>query len=217
MEDLSRKVAELRREYRSEPLDETQVGPDPLRQFDHWFREAVEVAQIDPEAMTLSTVDETGRVAGRIVLLKGYDARGFVFYTNYRSRKADELKDGSWAALTFYWAALNRQVRIEGRVARVSAEESDAYFATRPRGSQLGAWASPQSEEIASRAELDALLEAIEREYEGRQVPRPPHWGGYRVAPESVEFWQGRESRLHDRLLYTLAEDGHWMLVRLAP
>lgn len=217
MENLSQKIAQRRREYISHPLDESIVDADPVRQFHLWFDEAVHAEQPDPEAMTLATVGAEGRVSARVVLLKGCDERGFVFYTNYESRKSTELTGRSWAALTFYWMTLNRQVRIEGRVERAPDDEADAYFATRPRGSQLGAWASPQSRVISGRAELESRMEEIERRFRDRIVPRPANWGGFLVHPESIEFWQGRESRLHDRIFYTRTEDGAWRIERLAP
>ena len=215
MENAS--IAQLRREYISHPLDECLVAADPIKQFHLWFEEAIAAGQLDPEAMTLGTSNREGRISGRTVLLKGCDERGFIFYTNYESRKGSELPPGAWAALTFYWAVLNRQVRIEGRVEKISAEESDAYFATRPRGSQLGAWASPQSRQIANRAELEDLMAEVEQRFIAGPPPRPPHWGGYLVRPESIEFWQGRESRLHDRILYTKIVEGGWEIGRLAP
>lgn len=217
MENLSQKIAQRRREYISHPLDESLVDADPVRQFHLWFDEAVQAEQPDPEAMTLATVGAEGRVSARVVLLKGCDERGFVFYTNYESRKSRELIGRSWAALTFYWMTLNRQVRIEGRVERAPDDEADAYFATRPRGSQLGAWASPQSRVISGRAELESRMEEIERRFRDRIVPRPENWGGFLVRPESIEFWQGRESRLHDRIFYTRTEEGNWRIERLAP
>lgn len=217
MGNLSQKIAQRRREYLSHPLDEGLVDADPINQFHLWFDEAVQAEQGDTEAMTLSTVASDGRVSARIVLLKGCDARGFVFYTNYESRKSSELNDRSWAALTFYWMTLNRQVRIEGRVERASEAEADAYFATRPRGSQLGAWASPQSRVISGRAELEERLAEIEQRFKEGEVPRPPNWGGFLLRPESIEFWQGRESRLHDRIHYEKTDDGKWRIQRLAP
>lgn len=217
MENISHRIAKLRREYRSQPFDESMVDSDPFRQFNCWFHEVIEARQIDPEAMTLSTVSAEGRVSGRIVLLKGYDERGFVFFTNYHSRKSRDLSANAWAALTFYWSTLNRQVRVEGRVEKVTRVESVDYFATRPRDSQLSAWTSTQSEMITSRAELEGRMLRLEEEYSGRSIPCPPHWGGFRVRPVSIEFWQGRESRLHDRICYTHDECGNWQLSRLAP
>jgi pyridoxamine 5'-phosphate oxidase len=197
-------------------LDERDCAADPCDQFARWFAEWQAAGPVEATAMTLSTVDGRGQPSARVVLLKGYDAAGFVFFTNYESRKAQELADGARAALLFYWDKLHRQVRIEGQVGRVSAAESDEYFATRPRGSQLGAWASPQSTALESRAELEARLREIEARFASAPVPRPPHWGGYRLQPARFEFWQGRESRLHDRIVYARAGGG-WARSRLAP
>jgi pyridoxamine 5'-phosphate oxidase len=216
MDTLLQELAGLRREYRSRPLLENEVAADPIAQFAVWFREAVQSEQPDPEAMTLATAAPDGRIAARIVLLKGCDDRGFTFFTNYRSRKSDELASTEQAALTFYWAALHRQVRIEGRVARTPVEESEAYFQTRPRGSQLGAWASPQSEPLRARDELEARLLEIEARFGDGPISCPPFWGGFRLRPDRIEFWQGRENRLHDRILYTWCDDG-WRISRLAP
>lgn len=201
----------------SRQLDPASVASDPVDQFRIWFDEAVQAGQPDPEAMALATASREGRVSNRIVLLKTSDERGFTFFTNYESRKSGELLEDGWAALTFFWQSLHRQVRIEGRVNRVSNEESAEYFATRPRGSQLGAWASPQSREIASRAELIDRLTGIERRFEDGPIPCPPNWGGYRMQAASVELWQGRESRLHERVLYTRLDDGTWRISLLAP
>jgi pyridoxamine 5'-phosphate oxidase len=216
MNDTSQKIAQLRREYVSHPLGRHSIGDDPIAQFKSWFDEAVRVEQPDPEAMTLSTIAGDGRVSARIVLLRSFDHRGFVFFTNYESRKARELTANSQAALTFYWFALNRQVRIDGRAEKLTRQESDDYFQTRPRGSQIGAWASPQSEEVADRAALDRMVAEIEERFRDQPIPCPPFWGGFRLKPEMIEFWQGRESRLHDRMLYTL-RDGTWGISRLAP
>ncbi|MEP7271526.1 MAG: pyridoxamine 5'-phosphate oxidase [Acidobacteriota bacterium] len=198
-------------------LDPGSVASEPIKQFQIWFDEAVQAQQPEPEAMALATASAEGRISNRIVLLKGCDDRGFTFFTNYESRKSSELTEDSWAALTFFWQGLHRQVRVEGRVNRVTQEESAAYFATRPRGSQLGAWASPQSKQIASRSELLKRLADIEARFQDGPVPCPPNWGGIRVSPLAVEFWQGRESRLHERVLYTRQEDGGWRISLLAP
>jgi pyridoxamine 5'-phosphate oxidase len=192
------------------------VRNDPLPQFDAWFREAEAAGVEVPEAMTLATASAGGAPSARMVLLKSVDADGFVFYTGYGSRKADELEANPRAALVFYWRPLGRQVRVEGLVERVSEAESAAYFATRPRASQLAAWASQQSRPLASRAELDARYAELEREYEGGEVPLPPHWGGYRVRPESIEFWKHRDNRLHERVRYTRAREG-WDVQLLSP
>jgi pyridoxamine 5'-phosphate oxidase len=210
-------VADLRREYRQHQLDEASLHPDAIQQFERWFQEAVQAQVAEPNAMSLATVRE-GRPSARIVLLKNFDEQGFVFFTNYQSRKSRELDPGAWAALTFWWPELERQVRIEGRTQQVSAGESDTYFQSRDLGSRIGAWASPQSEPIGSRAELEQRVqEAAARFADQEYIPRPPHWGGYRVSPEWIEFWQGRPSRLHDRIAYTRQPDGAWLAGRLAP
>lgn len=215
------KIDDLRTEYMRAKLDESTVASDPLQQFEQWFSDAVNAQMREPNAMTLATVGADGRPSARVVLLKAADARGFTFYTNYSSRKARELTAHRHAALLFFWPELERQIRIEGAVSPVDAAESDEYFAVRPRGSQLGAWASPQSEPIGGRAELEARFAALaERHRDAAEpVPRPPHWGGYRLEPESIEFWQGRASRLHDRIRYrrTQAHPVAWVIDRLAP
>jgi pyridoxamine 5'-phosphate oxidase len=208
-------LADLRNEYSRETLDEASVDRDPMRQFEQWMQEAIKGEVPEPTAMTLATVDARGRPAARIVLLKGADAHGFVFYTNYQSRKGRELAVNPHAALTFMWKELERQVRIEGVAEKVSTEESHAYYATRPLGSRIGAWASPQSDVIESRAWLEKRLEEQGKQH-GESPPCPPHWGGYRVVPSYLEFWQGRRSRLHDRIAYTRVS-GVWKIARLAP
>ena len=208
-------IADIRKDYALRRLDENDVDPDPFRQFHAWLAEALEAKIPEPTAMTLATVDEEGSPSARIMLLKALDERGFVFYTNYESRKGHELAARPRAALTFFWKELQRQVRIEGRVEKVSAAESDEYFAIRPLGSRIGAWACTQSAVIASRPWLEARVKAAEAQY-GDNPPRPPHWGGYRVLPDWLEFWQGRQSRLHDRLAYTREASG-WKLERLSP
>jgi pyridoxamine 5'-phosphate oxidase len=210
-------VGRLRKEYTRSGLKESDTDPNPIEQFRRWFDEALAANLREPNAMTLATATPDGRPSARVVLLKGFDERGFVFYTNYEGRKGRELETNPYAALVFYWGELERQVRIEGHVSRISEEESDAYFAGRPRGSQLGAWASEQSRPIKDRGALEERLRELEAEYEGCEVPRPPFWGGYRVEPETIEFWQGRENRLHDRLLYRRLEDGGWRRERLQP
>ena len=209
-------IADLRRDYRSHVLVESEATADPLVQFRQWFDEAIRAELLEPNAMTLATVAPDGSPAARIVLLKGLDDTGFVFFTNYESAKGRQLAHQPRACLLFFWGELERQVRITGQVERLPEEESLAYFRSRPRGSQLGAWASPQSRVSASRDELDAQLTQLEARYADADIPLPPFWGGYRVIPAAVEFWQGRPSRLHDRLLYTRA-GGEWTRVRLAP
>ncbi|WNC60456.1 pyridoxamine 5'-phosphate oxidase [Thermosynechococcus sp. QS41] len=209
------RIADLRRDYRRQRLLESEAAADPIQQFRLWFTEAVKAELPEPNAMTLATIGLDGMPAARVVLLKDVDDRGFVFFTNYRSRKGLELAAHPKAALVFWWAELERQVRIEGTVEQISAAESDAYFQSRPLGSRWGAWASQQSEVLESYAELEARLAAVEARY-GENVPRPEHWGGYRVLPTLIEFWQGRPNRLHDRLCYRRQGD-HWQRVRLYP
>jgi pyridoxamine 5'-phosphate oxidase len=208
-------VAELRQEYMRSGLSEGEAGADPLKLFSAWLRDAVAAGLPLPNAMTLATVTPEGAPDARIVLLKGLERGGFAFYTNYASRKARQLEARPAACLVFQWLELERQVRIEGRVEKVSAEESAAYFASRPLGARLSAWASAQSSPVASRAVLEAAVTAMRAKF-GDAPPRPPHWGGYRVIPERLEFWQGRADRLHDRLLYTREASG-WKIERLAP
>jgi pyridoxamine 5'-phosphate oxidase len=211
-------IADIRREYHRAALTEADVDPDPVRQFERWLSEAIRAEVPEPTAMTLATADADGRPSARIVLLKGASPEGFVFFTNYESRKGDELAARPDAALLFHWVELERQVRVEGRIAKVPAEESDAYFASRPLLSRVGAWASPQSRVIPDRAWLEHEF-AVSRQRivaNGVDVPRPAQWGGYRLAPIAMEFWQGRSSRLHDRIRYR-REDAHWRVERLAP
>jgi pyridoxamine 5'-phosphate oxidase len=209
-------LADLRQEYALKTLNESDVLPDPLAQFAQWMQEAIQARVPEPTAMTLATVAPDGRPSARIVLLKACEPGGFVFYTNYQSRKGRELAANGLASLVFFWKELERQVRIEGRVGQVSAAESDAYFAIRPLGSRHGAWASPQSAEIPSREWLETRWREAEARH-GDNPPRPPHWGGYRVIPDLIEFWQGRGSRLHDRVVYRRQPDGGWRIVRIAP
>jgi pyridoxamine 5'-phosphate oxidase len=215
------KIADLRTEYMRETLDESNVAPDPYRQFEHWFAEAEKSQLHEPNAMTLATVDPDGRPSARIVLLKEFDARGFAFFTNHMSRKGRELAANPMAALLLFWPDLERQVRIEGAATPLDHAESAVYFSGRPRPSQIGAWASPQSEAIAGRVALETRFAEIEARYRDGSgaMPCPPHWGGYRLSPDSIEFWQGRASRLHDRIRYRRARehDGAWVIDRLAP
>jgi pyridoxamine 5'-phosphate oxidase len=208
-------VSDLRQEYMRAGLSEADAHPDALRQFDMWLREAVQAGLPLPNAMTLATVDASGNPDARIVLLKGLEHGGFAFYTSYRSRKARELEARPAACLVFQWSELERQVRIEGAVEKLGAAESDAYFASRPLGARVSAWASAQSERVSSRKVLEQEVEQVRRRF-GDNPPRPPHWGGYRVVPRQIEFWQGRADRLHDRLLYTRSSAG-WRIERLAP
>jgi pyridoxamine 5'-phosphate oxidase len=210
------RIGDLRKEYVRESLDAQDVARDPLVQFSRWFQEALNAGLPEPNAMTLATVDARMQPAARIVLLKGYDDRGFVFYTNYQSRKANDLVHNARAALLFHWIELERQVRIEGAVEQVSSEDSDEYYRSRPLGSRLGAWASPQSQVVAGREELEARLEQVASSH-GDDPPRPGHWGGYRVLPQMLEFWQGRPSRMHDRIRYGREGSGGWRIERLAP
>lgn len=200
-------------------LTESDLLDDPIELFRRWFADAQAANLPQPDAMTLATVDADGRPSARVVLLKGVDARGFQFFTNYESRKAGELDGDGRAALALVWIPLQRQVRVVGDVTRLSAAESDAYFATRPRGSQIGAWASQQSRAVSDRGVLEARVAELEARYDGVPVPRPPHWGGYLVAPREIEFWQGRRNRLHDRFAYTRerADGGAWTRARLQP
>lgn len=199
------------------PLNETDVDSSPFKQFEIWFREAEAVVPILPNAMTLATSTKEGVPSARVVLLKDFDENGFVFYTNYLSQKGRELDDNPIATLSFYWAQLARQVRITGNATRTSRAESEAYFHTRPIDSQLGAWASNQSAVISNREVLEQRMRDLFHEYDGKLIPLPPNWGGYRIAPFAFEFWQNRASRLHDRLRYRLADDGNWVMERLAP
>jgi pyridoxamine 5'-phosphate oxidase len=198
-------------------LFERDLAPSPIAQFERWYRDALAANAVAPDAMTLASATKDGVPSARMVLLKGADERGFVFFSNYEGQKARELAENPKAALVFYWPELHRQVRVTGPVTRVGAEESGAYFRTRARGSQIGAWSSPQSRAIPNREALESLVADVEARFAGQELPLPPHWGGFRVAPESIEFWQGRPDRLHDRLRYTREADGSWRIERLAP
>lgn len=212
-------IADLRQEYMRSGLSEAQADPDPVRQFERWLEDAVSAGLPLPNAMTLATVTPAGAPSARIVLLKGVERGGFLFYTNYLSRKGRELESSARACLLFLWSELERQVRIDGMVQKVTVAESDAYYATRPLGARLSAWASAQSEPVASRKVLESAMDAARRRH-GDHPPRPPHWGGYRVLPQEIEFWQGRSDRLHDRLLYRRARGSphvSWTIERLSP
>ncbi|HVT92657.1 MAG TPA: pyridoxamine 5'-phosphate oxidase [Bryobacteraceae bacterium] len=210
-------LEEMRKSYTLAGLREAEVDPDPITQFQRWFEEAVAANLVEANAMTLATASREGMPSARIVLLKGLSREGFVFYTNYESQKGRELEENPNAALVFYWGPLERQVRVSGRVARLSREESLAYFRSRPKGHQLGALASRQSTVVMDRAALERTLHDLERTYESSEVPLPDFWGGYRLKPESIEFWQGRPNRLHDRIRYLQRAGGSWAIERLSP
>lgn len=214
---MSSTIADIRKDYRLQSLLEKDVDPNAMKQFDTWWQEAIHSAIDEVNAMTLATASADGVPSARIVLLKGYDEKGFVFFTNYESFKAKDLAENPRACLVFFWKELERQVRITGLVEKVSAEESDLYFNSRPQGSRIGAWVSPQSQVIKNREWLDERTKELTEKYTTEPLIRPPHWGGYRVKPICIEFWQGRASRLHDRIQYTLGEDGKWNIERLAP
>jgi pyridoxamine 5'-phosphate oxidase len=211
------KIAGLRARYPDTPLDKAHVDTDPIRQFQDWLQAAIDAQHIEPNAMTLSTVNPAGQPSSRMVLLKGVGAHGFVFFTNHESHKGQDIAANPHVSLLFYWDRLMRQVRIQGIAEKVPEAESEAYFATRPRDSQIGAWVSHQSTTIEDRAVLENRLVEMKERFAGQDVPRPAYWGGYRVQPHLIEFWQGRPGRLHDRLLYTLENDGQWTIQRLSP
>lgn len=214
---MTHSLADLRRDYSSHELTESDVDPDPINQFRLWFQQAIEAEVKEPNGMALATATPDGKPSARIVLLKGVDERGFIFFTNYRSRKGEELLENPHAALVFWWQELERQVRIEGSIEKITDEESNVYFSSRPVGSRLGAWASEQSRVISSRDVLEKRLEELKMEYPDEEIPRPAHWGGYRLLPTSIEFWQGRTSRLHDRIHYRRGGNDLWEIERLSP
>ena len=210
-------LASIRNDYQRKSLSRQNVSTNPLDQFEQWFEEATEAEINEPTAMNLSTVNGKGRPTARIVLLKGINDNAFQFYTNYDSQKANDLAQNPYAALTFFWPELERQIRIEGKVEKSSSATSENYFSSRPRDSKIGAWASPQSQVIESRSILEENVKNLTEKYSGAEVPKPSHWGGYQLAPDKLEFWQGRPSRLHDRIVYILNENGQWTIERLAP
>jgi pyridoxamine 5'-phosphate oxidase len=210
-------ISDLRVSYEADGLRESDVHPNPFKQFEKWFEEAMAAHPDEPNAMALATATKDGVPSARMILLKGFDERGFVFFTNYDSQKGRELEQNPQAALVFYWPELAKQVRVTGEVSQVMKEESEAYFQSRPIGSQLGALASHQSQVIPNREVLERRLEELTAEYQNRPIPLPPHWGGYRLSPRAIEFWQGRPNRLHDRLRYTRQANGRWLIERLSP
>ena len=210
-------IEDIRKEYKLKTLSENDVEPSPIQQFDKWWLEAINSSIDEVNAMTLATATPDGKPSARIVLLKGYDEKGFVFFTNYESHKGKELEINPLAAIVFFWKELERQVRLEGIIEKVSNEESSTYFFSRPKGSQVGAWASPQSQVIESREIIENNAAKYTQKFEKEPMQRPEYWGGYRLKPHLVEFWQGRESRLHDRLQYTPNKEGNWKIERLAP
>ena len=216
MSDLKDYINKLRHDFSKNTLSEKDVDKDPVKQFEKWFKEAVDAKVNEPNAMTLATVDTHHKPSSRIVLLRNFSDRGFVFYTNYSSKKGKDIEQNPFSCLNFFWPELERQVRVEGKLVKQTDAESDSYFNSRPRTSQLGAWVSQQSEVLKSREDLDKSYSVLEKKYEGKEIPRPPFWGGYNLIPDSIEFWQGRPSRLHDRIRYAL-DQNKWKIERLFP
>lgn len=217
MKDLQKHINTLRRDFSLEQLEESAVEKNPILQFAKWYREAIDAQLVDPNAMLVSTVSSDRKPSTRVMLLRDFDENGFVFYTNYNSRKGKEILENPYTSITFFWIELERQIRIEGKIEKQSPEESDSYFNSRPRESQLGAWASAQSTSILGRNELEGKLVEIALKFNDKEVHRPPFWGGYRLKPTHIEFWQGRPSRLHDRIVYSLTDEGSWEIGRLSP
>jgi pyridoxamine 5'-phosphate oxidase len=215
-EDIINYLNVIRRDFAGKPLDENSVDKNPIEQFQIWFEEAVNAQLLDPYAMSITTVNIDGQPSTRVVYMRGIKEGGFIFYTNYNSKKGEALKNNNFVSLNFFWGELDRQIRIEGEVIKVSDEDSDAYFAQRPRESKIGAWASEQSEEIKDRAELEKKVAYFTEKFKDKDVPRPPHWGGYLVKPNNIEFWQGRPNRLHDRIVFTKS-GSVWLKSRLSP
>jgi pyridoxamine 5'-phosphate oxidase len=213
---MQQPIADIRKDYKQQTLSESDVAPTPMAQFDKWWSDAIASNIDEVNAMTLATITSDGKPAARIVLLKGYDENGFVFYTNYESNKAKDLATNPYASVVFFWKELERQVRVEGTVIKTSSSVSDAYFTSRPKGSQIGAWASPQSQVITNRTMLEEQVVSLNKTYENAPIQRPAHWGGYVIQPTQIEFWQGRSSRLHDRIRYRLINQ-NWVIDRLAP
>lgn len=210
-------IASIRKEYKLKSLDEAAAAGNAIKQFDRWWQDAINSEIDEVNAFTLATAAADGKPAARIVLLKGYDEKGFVFFTNYQSHKGQELATNPQGCMVFFWKELERQIRIEGSIEKISTKESDEYYFSRPLSSQVGAWASPQSSVIKNRKVIEDSVKKYEAQFAGSSISRPPHWGGYRLQPQAIEFWQGRPSRLHDRLLYTLLENNEWKIERLAP
>ena len=210
-------IADIRKEYKLQTLNKMDVDENPINQFGKWWAEAMQSNIDEVNAMTLATADLDGKPSARIVLLKGFDEKGFVFFSNYQSHKAKDMESNARVSLLFFWKELERQIRIEGTVSKISGAESDAYFKSRPQGSKIGAWASPQSRVISSRKIIEANVSEVEENFAGNEIERPPHWGGYVVKPALIEFWQGRASRLHDRIQYIKQEGANWKIERLAP